>query len=266
MAAARLGARVALVARVGRDERGARLVERLRAEGVETGSIRRDAHALSGVALVMVDAEGQKQILTAPGANRHLTAADIEREARTIQSARVLLAQLEVPLEAVTEAVRLAREAGALVALNPAPPEPLPDELLRQVAVVKPDTAEAEVRTGVKVHDRASARKAAERLLERGVGAAVVQAGDEGNLLVWREGQRWLPHLPVESVDATGAGDALAAALAVALAEGRALEGAAVFANAAAALATTALGAQAALPRRDQVQALLARLTADRGR
>jgi ribokinase len=124
--------------------------------------------------------------------------------------------------------------------------------------VIRPNAAEAEALTGIVVRDRASAQRAAERLLGRGVGAVAVQAGDEGNLLVWREGRCWLPKVPVASVDATGAGDAFAAGLAVMLAEGRPLEEAGPFANAAAALATTVVGAQAGLPRRAAVQELLA--------
>lgn len=128
--------------------------------------------------------------------------------------------------------------------------------------LIRPNSTEAAVLTGVTVRDRASAVGAARKLLERGAGAACVQAGDEGDVLVWRGGERWLPRIPVKSVDATGAGDAFAAALAVALAEGRSWEEAGPFASAAAALATTELGAQAGLPRREAVAALLARVGA----
>jgi ribokinase len=128
---------------------------------------------------------------------------------------------------------------------------------LRLVDVIRPNAAEAETLTGITVSDRESAREAAHVLLGRGVRAVAVQAGEGGNLLVWQQGERWLPKLPVSTVDATGAGDAFAAALAVCLAEGASLEEAGTFANAAAALATMALGAQAGLPRREQVLQLL---------
>jgi ribokinase len=130
---------------------------------------------------------------------------------------------------------------------------------MRLVDVIRPNAGEASILTGVQVHDRSSARQAAQDLIDRGVGAAVVQAGDEGNLLVGKEGERLLPVITVQSVDATGAGDALAAALAVALAEGHPLQVAGPFANAAAALATTVLGAQAGLPSREAVLDLLLR-------
>jgi ribokinase len=259
VAAARLGARVALVARVGTDGRGEALVARLADEGVDTRFVVRDPEAPTGVALVLVDDAGEKQILTAPGANSRLSAADVHAAAGTIATSRGLLTQLEVPLETVAAAVQLGHEAGARVVLDPAPAARLSDDLLRLVGAIKPNAKEAETLTGVRVGDRASARRAAEALLGRGVEIVAVQAGDEGNLLVWRDGERWLPKLPVESVDATGAGDAFAAALGVALAADRPLTEAGPFANAAAALATTGLGAQGSLPRREAVLELLAR-------
>jgi ribokinase len=258
VAAARLGARVAFIARVGADARGQAAIAQLQREGVDVRGVARDAHAFTGVALVMVDQRGEKQIFAAGGANVHFTPQDVRAAADTLRRARVVLTQLEVRLDAVTIAVQLAREAGVRVVLDPAPPQPLADELLRQVDLLKPDAREAEALTQIPVRDRASARAAANRLLERGVGAVAVQAGEEGDLIVWRGGERFLPRFPVKSVDATGAGDAFAAALAVALAEGRSLEEAGPFASAAAALTTTKLGAQAALPDRAAVMALLA--------
>jgi ribokinase len=259
VAAARLGARVTLVARVGVDDRGSTLVAQLLAEGVDTRYLVCDAEETTGVALVMVGDGGKKQILTAPGANRRLAVADVKAAAAAIAATRVVLIQCEIPLEAVMAAARLGREAGAHVVLDPAPPAALPDELLRLVDIIKLNAGEANVLTSVRVQDRASARTAAQRLLARGVGAVAVQAGEEGNLLVWRDGECWLPQLSVETVDATGAGDAFAAALAVGVAEGHSLQEAGPAANAAAALATTALGAQAGLPQRGAVLALLTR-------
>lgn len=262
VAAARLGARVAFVARIGTDPHGDQIMERLAAEGVNTTRVIHDSDAPTGVALVQVSEQGEKQILVAPGANRRLNMADIERAAPALETTHILLTQLEISLESVKAAVRLGGGSQAQIVLDPAPPLDLPDEFLRMVDVVKPNAGEAESLTGVKVQDRNSARKAAQQLLERWVKVVAIQAGDEGDLLVWPEREQWLPRLLVESVDATGAGDAFAAALAVALAEGRPLAEAGLFANAAAALTTTKLGAQTALPRRQEVQTLLARSTA----
>ncbi len=168
-----------------------------------------------------------------------------------------MLLQLGVPLPTVAEAIRIGRSAGARIVLDPGPPAPLPDDLLSQIDLIRPNCSEAHALTGVVVLDRDSARAAALALLRRGAGAVAVQAGDGGDLLSWRDGELWLPRFEVPRLDATGAGDAFASAFAVALAEGRSLAEAGPFASAAAALATTVLGAQASLPRRAAVLALL---------
>lgn len=260
VAAARLGASVALIARVGTDDRGPALIAELAAEGIDTRHIARDPDAATGVALIHVGNAGETQSLSVPGANQRLSVAEVHAATATISQARVLLASLEVPVEAVAAAVHVARRAGARVVLDPAPPVPLPDDLLRSVDLIKPNGVEAETLTGIRPHDRASARQAAVRLLVRGVGAAAIQAGGGDNLIVWPGDECWLPAFPVRTVDVTGAGDAFAAALAVALAKGRTLHAAGPFASAAAALTTTSLGAQHGLPDRAAVLAFLARV------
>lgn len=255
--AARLGARVALVARVGRDLRGDAVLAALHDEGVDTRQVTRDPIEPTGVALCQVGASGEKQILSAAGANARLTAACVRDAADALQSARVVLCQLGVPLEAVAEAVRIGRGAGARVMLDPGPPAPLPDEIVAALDLIRPNTSEAEVLTGIKVCDRDSARAAARDLLRRGAKAAAVQAGEYGDVLLWDDREVWLPRFEVKRVDATGAGDAFASALAVCLAQGRPLEEAGRFASAAAAIATTVLGAQASLPRLAAVLTLL---------
>ena len=255
--AARLGARVALIARVGNDLRGDSVVEALLAEGVEIEHVVRDSSAFTGVALCQVGGNGEKQILSAAGANARLSADDVRAAGDALRSARVVLLQLGVPLPAVTEAIRIGRSAGARVVLDPGPPAPLPDELLGQIDVIRPNCSEALALTGVRVTGHDSAREAAAALLRRGAGAAAVQAGEDGDLLSWNGGELWLPRFEVQRLDATGAGDAFASALAVALAEGRSLRESGPFASAAAALATTILGAQASLPRRADLLAFL---------
>jgi ribokinase len=256
VAAARLGARVAFVARVGGDARGRAILATLESEGVDVQHVIADDDAETGVALVMVDAGGQKQIMTAPGANHRLTVEDIARASDVITAARVLLVQLEVPLDAVEAAVHLGRSAGATIVLDPAPPRPLPERLLHQVHVIRPNAAEAEAITGIQVTDEASAKNAARHLMERGAGAAIVGAPG-GNLLFTSDEELWVPHTKVNAVDSTGAGDAFAAAIAVSLSRGEELGNAVRFASAAAAAKTRKLGAQAGLPRREEVLQLL---------
>ena len=255
--AARLGARVALVAHVGDDVRGASVRAALEREGVDVGWVSRDATAATGVALCQVARSGEKQILSYAGANALLTAAHVRAAASAIGSAKVVLCQLGVPIDAVMEAVRMAKAAGAQAMLDPGPPAPLPNELIAMLDVIRPNTSEAQILTGIVVRDRLTAREAARDLLRRGAKVAAVQAGEHGDLLVWNEVESWLPRFEVSRVDATGAGDAFASAFAVALAEGWPLEDVGPFASAAAALATTKLGAQASLPTRPAVLQLL---------
>jgi ribokinase len=260
VAVARLGGRVAFVGCVGQDPRGDDLLSRLQTEGVQTGQVVRTTQAPTGVALIFVGERGQKQIVVAPGANRRMQVHDVEAAVEAITTSRVLLTQLELPLECVTAGLRIAHRAGVRVVLDPAPARRLPRALLSLVDVIRPNAAEAGTLTGITVKTRASARKAARALLDQGVRAVAIQAGDEGNLLLWNGGERWLPKIPVLTVDATGAGDAFVAALSLRLAQGIAFEDAGPFASAAAALTTTVLGAQAGLPRREAVLRLLERL------
>jgi ribokinase len=258
VAAARLGAQVVLVGRVGPDWRGNLLLSALRSERVEVAYVARDAEVVSGACLIHVDDDGRKLSFAYPGANRRLDPLVIRAAAKHIAGASFVIAQLEIPLECVFEAAKLARSKGSKFVLDPAPPVELPESLLRLVDILRANSTEACVLTGIKVNDRVGARSAAENLLRRGVRNVSIQAGDEGNLLVWNDGEHWLPHLPVKTVDRSGAGDAFTAALVVALAEGRSPGEAGRFANAAAALTTTRLGAQPALPSRAELERFLA--------
>jgi ribokinase len=257
VAAARLGAHVALIAKVGKDDRGDDIIEKLNAEGVDSQFVFRDAQTPTGISLIQVDEHGQKQMMISSSASQQLTKDEVEQAAETIRSAKILMTQLEIPFEAAQQAIHIAHEAGVRVLLDPSPPIKLPDELFQKVDVIKPDTKEAESITGIHVQDQATAKQAAEKLLQKGVKIVAVQAGDTGDLLVWQAGECWLPRIPVHSIDATGAGDAFAAALAVALVEGKSLQEAGLFANATAALATTKLGGRPSLPRRNEVLDLL---------
>jgi len=255
---ARLGGRAALVSRLGNDARGDALLESLADSGVDVRHVSRDSVLGTGVALIAVDAEGEKQIVTAPGANHALSEPDIDAARDTIAFAQVLVAGLEAPVGAVEASLRLAKAAGARTILDPAPPLPLSEELLRLVDVIRPNAAEAEALTNVRVTDARSAAQCGRVLLARGVGAAILSAGPAGNLVVSREEQHLLPHHEVDSVDATGAGDAFVAGMAFAFAEGRSLVDAAAYGGAAAAFSTTRIGARAGLPRREELSALLA--------
>jgi ribokinase len=264
--ATRLGARAAIIGRVGDDSRGRMLLAGLADQGVNVAGVTVDKESPTGAAVIQVDASGQKQILAALGANLTLTVENIDAAAKIIRSSRVLLMQLEVPVECLAAAARMAKSAAVRIMLDPAPPRALPDDLVTMIHVIRANAGEIEQLTGVHVRDRTSGRQAARVLLGRGVDVVIV-ATEGGNLLVSDAGETWLPELPVDRVDETGAGDAFAAAFAVALAEGQSLADGGRFASAAAALATGTLGAQTGLPRRQELQAYLdhvARVMSDR--
>jgi ribokinase len=258
VAAARLGARVAMVGCVGNDDRGHTVIRNLRNEDVETRFIAR-ARTFTGAALILVDSSGEKSIGACMGANARLSAAHVRAAREAFEGCRVLLMQLEAPDRALIAAARLAKKSGSKVILDPAPPRKIPAGLIELLDVIRPNSSEAQFLTGIKVTDRASARRAAEALMKRGVGAVALQAGSGGDLFVWPGGEEFLPHFKVKSVDATGAGDAFAAALAVGLAEGKSMAAAGRMGSATAALKTLKIGAQAGLPTRRALDRFLGR-------
>lgn len=260
VAAARLGARTAFVGRLGDDDRGRCVLRKLADERVAIEHCAVDREAPTGVALIAVDESGEKLIVTAPGANHRLDANDLERAAALFASTKVVLLQLESGLATMVAAARRARAARALVVLDAAPPMPDVTELLATVDVVRANGAEARVLTGIEVADVDSAREAALALRRPGGGAACV-ASSGGDLMVFGDGsESWFPRQRVRAADATGAGDAFAAALAVGLAEGRSLVDAGWLGCAAAAIKTTRVGAQAGLPYRAEVDRMVSEI------
>ena len=260
VAARRLGAEVAFVARVGSDTLGAAALSAFAAEGIDVAYVARDPEAPSGVALILVDRDGENVIAVAPGANGRLAVDDVDRATSAITSANVVVAQLEIPLATVGAALRLARAAGVTTLLNPAPAPAagIPAALLASVDIVNPNRTELGLLTHTHPTDLTSAAGAARQLLARGVRGVVVTLGAQGALVVDGLGVEHVEPYRVTAVDATGAGDAFTAGLAVALASGDDLRAAARFANAVAALATTRLGAQPSMPSRAEVERFVA--------
>ena len=259
VAADRLGAKTAMIACLGADANGDMYLRALAKEGVDAARVARMMGETSGVALIEVDDAGENRIAVVPGANACLTAA-LAREARDAIAARAcLLLQLETPLEGVIEAARIAHEAGLTVILDPAPARPLPDELLALCDYLTPNETELAALAGCPAESEADAVAACRRLLARGAGAVINKRGAKGALLVTREDVLSAPGFRVNAVDTTAAGDTFNAGFAVGLDRGMRVEDALRFANAAAALSTTALGAQPAMPTLDEALALLAR-------
>ncbi len=259
VAAARLGADVWFVAKVGGDQFGQQAIAGLEAEGIHCDFVRVDPSCASGVALIVVEEGGENRIVVALGANERLTPADVEAAAGVIAGARALLVQLETPLQTVQCAMRLAVECGVLVILNPAPGRQLPPDLLRLAHVVTPNEHEAELLTGVRLESERALHQAAARLHEAGVANVIITLGARGAFVSEGKVGQLVAAWETKAVDTTAAGDAFNGALAVGLGRGLDLVGAVRYANAAAALAVQRLGAQPSLPTAEEVEHFLAR-------
>lgn len=257
VAAARAGGQVTFIARVGQDMFGDQALAGFRRDGIDVRHVVRDRQAPSGVALIFVAKDGENCIAVAGGANGRLSPADVRQAKPAFAGASAVVMQLETPLETVQAAAELAAQAGVPVILNPAPAQPLPAKLLELVSILTPNETEAELLTGVKVTDDTSAAQAAEKLMKRGVRTVIVTLGARGAFVASAEVRQRVPGFKVKPVDTVAAGDVFNGALAVALGEGRPLLDAVRFANAAAAIAVTRLGAQPSAPKRREIERLI---------
>ncbi len=256
---ARMGVEAFLVGCVGADDFGRRAVEALAQEGVHTETMAILPDAATGVALIMVDDGGENTILVVNGANDRLTPEQVRRALDPLWGdLNAVLVNFEVPEGAVAEAVRLALAHSVPVIVDAGPPRHYSPETWRGATILTPNEIEAETLLGYPIADEASARRAARDLLETGPGAVVLKLGAQGALLATPEECTLIPPFKVEVVDTTGAGDAFAAGLVVALIEGKPLREAVRFANAAGALAVTQMGTMNAMPTRAEVERLLA--------
>lgn len=248
VAAARLGANVTFVARLGADTLGAAAITHYQREGIDTSYIVQDEDARSGVAVIIVDASGENAIAVASGANMRLAPEDVERAAAAIRRADLVMLQLEIPYESIQYTVNMAADAGVPILLNPAPARPLDAGLLRKVRYLTPNKVEAEALTGLRVSDDTTADRAARALLALGVETVIVTRGAEGVSWANEAGCGHVASPRVQAVDTTAAGDAFNGGLAVAVARGMRLPEALRFACQVGALAVTRLGAQPSLP------------------
>lgn len=258
VAAGRLGTRTFLLGSVGADFFGDFLVENLEACGVDPSLVRR-AEVTTGVALIVVERNtGVNTIVVDPGANMALAVDDLEAIEPFYDKVDTALFQLEIPVEVVREGARRAKRHGVRTVLDAGPPRGVDASVLSDFDVVSPNRDELADLTGTTVSDISTAVEAARELVRGGVGTVVAKMAEAGALLVTAEGAWHFPPYRVTAVDATAAGDAFTAGLAVAMGEGMAREDVIRFANAAGAVAVTVLGAQPSMPRRAQVERLMA--------
>lgn len=258
VAAGLAGARTSFVGCVGDDLFHDLVVDGLSSAGVDLAHLR-TVPGPTGIAHIRVDASAQNDIVMVPLANAHLSPEQIDAAlAALAPTTSVLLTQLETPASLTKHITVRAREHGMTVVLDPAPAAPLDADVWRSIDIVTPNETEATLLSGIEVTDAESAERAGRWFLEQGVGAAVITLAERGSCVVTAEGTSFIDPIPVEPVDTTAAGDAYAGYLGAALAEGLDLASATRRASAAGAIAVTRQGASPSLPRRDEVDALLA--------
>jgi ribokinase len=222
-------------------------------ENIDTDYVFSDMNNPSGVALIMVDENGENSIVVASGSNGTLNSEDIDKARPLIESADILLMQLEVPIETLEYAAKIAYEKGVKVVLNPAPAAFLSDSFLKCVNIIIPNETEAEMLSGIKINDWETARKAAEAIGSKGVENVIITLGSKGALI--KEGNTFyeVPVEKIKAVDTTAAGDTFCGAFCVALSEGKPLPDAVKFANKAAGISVTREGAMSSIPNRSEI-------------
>ncbi|MDO6498672.1 ribokinase [Photobacterium sanguinicancri] len=257
VAAARLGADIAFIACVGNDSFGINIREAFAKDGINTDAVLIEENTPTGIAMIQVAATGENSICISAEANACLTPERLTPHHTLITEADTLLMQLETPVETIEAAARIAKAANTKVVLNPAPAQPLSDDLLQLIDMITPNETEAELLTGVKVVDMPSAQQAADVLHSKGIPTVMITLGSQG---VWvsQQGQgEQVAGFRVEATDTTAAGDTFNGALLTGLQEGKSLNDAIRFAHAAAAISVTRLGAQTSIPHRHEVKRFL---------
>ncbi|HNX55874.1 MAG TPA: ribokinase [Prolixibacteraceae bacterium] len=253
VAAARLGGLVTFVGKIGDDIFGKQAVQQLEDEGINVDFVAVDPENPSGVAMITVDRNAENSIVVAPGSNGTLSSVDFDRAVSKLDESDYVLMQLEIPIPTVEYIARQATQKQKKVILNPAPAASLSEELLKNLYLITPNETEAELLTGIKVTDETSAMKAASVLHEKGVDIVIITMGAAGAYL-FAQGKSEIIKAPrVEAVDTTAAGDTFNGALVVALSEGKAIQEAIAFANKAASVSVTRIGAQSSVPYRKEI-------------
>jgi ribokinase len=255
VAAARMGGNISFICKTGEDVFGKQSVRLFQEEGIDTSFLISDPVMPSGVAMITVDRNGENCIVVASGANANLSSSDLLPALQIISKSSLVLMQLEIPLDTVSYVAAFAFEKNIPVILNPAPARALPDILLRNISILTPNKTEAEMLAGISIYDIPSAKRAAQKIKDRGVKTVIITLGSEGALVLDKNVFTEIPALEVDAIDTTAAGDTFNGSLAVALSEGMDILKATSFACKASAISVTRIGAQASIPFKSEVDA-----------
>lgn len=252
VAAARLGGNVTLVTKVGNDVFGKQTIEGLQKDNIDTDYIFTDSEAPSGTALIILNQEGENCIVVAPGANANLLPSDIEK-VKDVSNAEIILMQLEIPIKTIEFVAKNAKLNKQKVIINPAPAQPLSDDLLNGLFLITPNETEATLLTGITVVDEETASRAAKVFLNKGVENVIITLGKEGAYFQNKNLKLKIAATLAETLDTTAAGDTFSGAIAVALVEKMDWADTISFATRAASISVTRLGAQASIPYRKEI-------------
>jgi len=253
VAAARLGADVSFICKIGNDAFGEKSKQIFEDEGIDTSYVLLDTENASGVALIAVDDNAENCIVVASGANANLHASDIKDLPSVIEQYDYVLMQLEIPIATIQEIVEIAYQKNVPVILNPAPAQILSKDLLSKLYLITPNETESEFITGIKVTDAESALLAAEKMHDMGVCCVIITLGSKGAFIYKDSQYEIIPSLKVKAVDTTAAGDVFNGAVVVGLMEGKSVKESVQFACKAAAISVTRMGAQSSAPYRNEI-------------
>jgi len=256
VAVAKLGGDITFITKLGNDMFGNQALEKYTKYGMNTKYIRRD-ESPSGVALIMVDGNGENCISVASGANAKLSPEDIDTCREEIENAEILLMQMEIPIETICYATDIAYNKGVKVVLNPAPASKLPVELFSKLYMITPNRTEAQMLSDLEVNDISTAKKAARIIADKGVRIVLTTLGDQGALILENGKYTHIEARKVEATDTTAAGDVFNGGLCVGLSEGLSVEEAVRFATIASSISVTRMGAQSSIPERSECTTIL---------
>ncbi len=265
VAAARAGGEVTMVGVLGTDS-NSQIIRRLMQDEKIDQSFVTEVDGVCGTAIIEVDSSGQNRIIVIAGANSKLEAKSVDEKAlSSVKEKKILLAQLESPIEELEILFKRAKEEKFFTILNPAPAAVLSNSFVSYVDLLIPNQFEAETLTGIHVNDEASAIEAGKKLMATGVGSVLITLGGDGSLLITKDGSQHFPAFSVSPIDTTAAGDAFCGALATSLSKGVSLQDAIPFASAAGALATTKTGATPSLPTASEISSMLINMNSEEG-
>lgn len=261
VACARLGAETMMIGCVGSDIFGDNTITELKNSKVDISLISRNNRVSTGIALITINETGENSIIIIPGANGEVDKNELMILEDALEKADILLLQLEIPIDTVLQAAILGKEKKVTVILDPTPAQKLPGELLKLVDIFTPNKIETASLVGFNIDSWDKASKAAHIFLKKGVRHSVIKMGSRGVLLTNQKFEQIYPSVPVEAIDTIGAGDAFNGALAVALNEGKTINEAVQWGNAAGAFAATKKGTQTAMPSRSELMIMLGKFS-----